>query len=142
LGADLVINTEKEKLPKVIMEKTGEGVHVVFDAVGGVLGARALSCLRMNGRMMVFGLLSLENIPLNSGLLIFKNLKVEGFWLTTWIESLGNEDREKAFRTIFTHLLSEKVKVDVQASFPLEKFKEALEAYETGGRNGKVILTS
>ncbi len=142
LGADLVINTEKEKLPKVIMEKTGEGVQVVFDAVGGVLGARALSCLRMNGRMMVFGLLSLENIPLNSGLLIFKNLKVEGFWLTTWIESLGNEDREKAFRTIFTHLLSEKVKVDVQASFPLEKFKEALEAYETGGRNGKVILTS
>jgi NADPH:quinone reductase-like Zn-dependent oxidoreductase len=142
LGAELVINTEKEKLPKVIMEKTDGGVHVVFDAVGGVLGARALSCLKTNGRMMVFGLLSLENIPLNSGLLIFKNLKVEGFWLTTWIESLNQDEREKAFRTIFTLLLTQKVKVDVQATYPLEQFKEALLAYEQGGRNGKVILTS
>ncbi|SIS76137.1 zinc-dependent alcohol dehydrogenase family protein [Belliella pelovolcani] len=142
LGAELVINTEKEKLPKVIMEKTDGGVHVVFDAVGGVLGARALSCLKTNGRMMVFGLLSLENIPLNSGLLIFKNLKVEGFWLTTWIESLNQDEREKAFRTIFTLLLTQKVKVDVQATYPLEQFKEALLAYKQGGRNGKVILTS
>ncbi|SNS13984.1 NADPH:quinone reductase [Belliella buryatensis] len=142
IGADLVINTEKEKLPKVIMEQTDGGVHVVFDAVGGVLGARALSCLRTNGRMMVFGLLSLENIPLNSGLLIFKNLKVEGFWLTTWIESLNQQEREEAFKTIFTLLLTQKVKVDVQATYPLEQFKEALQAYEKGGRNGKVILTS
>ncbi|MFN3801874.1 zinc-binding dehydrogenase, partial [Belliella pelovolcani] len=137
-----VINTEKEKLPKVIMEKTDGGVHVVFDAVGGVLGARALSCLKMNGKMMVFGLLSLENIPLNSGLLIFKNLKVVGFWLTTWIESLNQDEKEKAFRMIFTLLLTQKVKVDVQATYPLEQFKEALQAYEQGGRNGKVILTS
>lgn len=79
LGASLVINTEKEKLQNVILEKTGEGVAVVFDAVGGILGAKALACLKNNGKMMVFGLLSLENIPLNSGLLIFKNLKIEGF---------------------------------------------------------------
>lgn len=142
LGADLVINTETEKLQKVVMEKTGEGVHVVFDAVGGVLGARALASLRVGGKMMVFGLLSLENIPLNSGLLIFKNLKVEGFWLTTWIESLSAEARQKAFKTVFSHLLGQSVKLDVAASYPLEQFKEALEAYEKGGRNGKILLVS
>jgi NADPH:quinone reductase-like Zn-dependent oxidoreductase len=142
LGADLVINTEKEKLQKVIMEKTDGGVNVVFDAVGGVLGAKAIACLKPNGKMMVFGLLSLENIPLNSGLLIFKNLKVEGFWLTTYMESLNKEQRENAFRTVFTHLLTQKVKVDIQATYPLEQFKEAIEEYEKGGRNGKVILVS
>ena len=66
IGADLVINTEKEKLQKVIAEQTGEGVSVVFDAVGGVLGAKAIASLKSGGKMMVFGLLSLENIPLNS----------------------------------------------------------------------------
>ncbi|MCH7412270.1 zinc-dependent alcohol dehydrogenase family protein [Belliella sp. R4-6] len=142
LGAKLVINTEKEKLQKVIAEKIDGGIHVVFDAVGGVLGARALASLRANGTMMVFGLLSLENIPLNSGLLIFKNLKVEGFWLTTWIESLDRTAREKAFKTIFTYLLSEKVKVDVQATYPLDQFQEALVEYEKAGRNGKIILVS
>jgi NADPH:quinone reductase-like Zn-dependent oxidoreductase len=92
--------------------------------------------------MMVFGLLSLENIPLNSGLLIFKNLKVEGFWLTSYMESLSPEERKSMFKTVFTYLLSNKVKVDVQDSFPLEHFKEALEAYEKGGRTGKVLLVS
>lgn len=142
LGAELVINTEKEKLQKVIMEKTGEGVDVVFDAVGGVLGARALASLKAGGKMMVFGLLSLENIPLNSGLLIFKDLKVEGFWLTTWMNSLSPEATQTAFKTVFTHLLSQKVKVDVDAVYPLDQFKEALAAYEKEGRNGKIILTS
>ncbi|PSL07384.1 zinc-dependent alcohol dehydrogenase family protein [Cecembia rubra] len=142
LGADLVINTEREKLQKVILEQTQEGVDVVFDAVGGVLGARALASLKTGGKMMVFGLLSLENIPLNSGLLIFKNIKVEGFWLTTWMAGLSPESTQIAFRTVFTHLLSQKVKVDVEATFRLEKFGEALEAYEKEGRNGKIILTS
>jgi NADPH:quinone reductase-like Zn-dependent oxidoreductase len=142
LGADVVVNTENEKLPKVIAEHTGEGVHVVFDAVGGLLGARALSCLRTNGKMFVFGLLSLENIPLNSGLLIFKNLKVEGFWLSTWMESLSAASRQMVFKTIFTHLLSEKVKVDIEATYPLESFQEAIKAYEKEGRNGKIILVS
>ncbi len=142
LGADLIINTEKDKLQKVIMEKTDGGVNVIFDAVGGILGAKALACLKPRGKMMVFGLLSLENIPLNSGLLIFKNLKVEGFWLTTYMENLNQEQRENAFRTVFTYLLTQKVKVDIQATYPLEEFKEALEEYEKGGRNGKVILVS
>lgn len=142
LGADLVINTEKEKLQKVIMEKTDGGVAVVFDAVGGTLGARALASLKSGGLMMVFGLLSLENIPLNSGLLIFKNLKVEGFWLTTWMESLNAEERNTAFKTVFGMLLSQQMKVDVDAVFPLEQFAEALQAYETSGRNGKIILSS
>ncbi len=142
IGADLVINTEKEKLRKVIFEVTGEGVNVVFDAVGGVLGAKTMACLKQGGKMIVFGLLSLENIPMNSGLLIFKDLKIEGFWLSSWIANLSGENRTAAFKTVLTHLISNKVKVDVQASYPLEKFKEALAEYEKEGRNGKIILVS
>ena len=142
LGASLVINTETEKLQKEIAENTEEGIAVVFDAVGGTLGARALSSIKTGGKMMVFGLLSLENIPLNSGLLIFKNISIEGFWLSSWMENLNIEDRNRAFKTVFTYLLSEKVKVDIQGTYPLEKFKEALEEYEKGGRNGKIILVS
>lgn len=142
LGADLVINTEKEKLQKVIGEQTGEGVSVVFDAVGGVLGAKALASLKPGGKMMVLGLLSLENIPLNSGLLIFKNLKVEGFWLSSWMDSLSDSEKGKAIKTVFGFLIQHSEQVDVAAKYPLEQFKEAIEAYETPGRNGKILLVS
>ncbi len=142
LGADLVINSEKEKLQKVIAEHTDGGVSVVFDAVGGLLGAKALASLKAGGKMMVFGLLSLENIPLNSGLLIFKDLSVEGFWLSTWMESKNHSERKAAFKTVFGFLLDSDSQVDVAETFPLEKFKEALDAYEKPGRNGKILLMS
>ncbi|MHA7128518.1 zinc-dependent alcohol dehydrogenase family protein [Algoriphagus namhaensis] len=142
LGADLVVNSETEKIQKVIPQATDGGVHVIFDAVGGLLGAKALASLRQGGKMMVFGLLSLENVPMNSGLLIFKDLKIEGFWLTTWMEGLSKEERAKAFQTVFGFLIKNSDKVDVEAKFSLEEFQEAIKAYETGGRNGKILLVS
>jgi NADPH:quinone reductase-like Zn-dependent oxidoreductase len=142
LGADLVVNTETEKLQKVVPEKTEGGVQVIFDAVGGMLGAKALACLRPKGRMMVFGALALDNMPVNSGLLIFKNLRIEGFWLSTWVEQMAPEARMKAFQTVFGFLMKEDSKIDIEGKYPLSEFKAALEAYEKPGRNGKILLVS
>jgi NADPH:quinone reductase-like Zn-dependent oxidoreductase len=142
LGADLVVNTETEKIQKVIPEQTEGGVHVIFDAVGGMLGAKALACLRSKGRMMVFGALALENMPINSGLMIFKDLKIEGFWLSTWMEEMNESDRAKAFRTVFGFLMNDKSKIDIAGKFKLTEFQEALEAYAQPGRNGKILLVS
>ena len=142
LGAELVINTATEKLAKVIFEKTEVGVDVVFDAVGGELGVKALSCLKQKGRMLVFGALALENLSINSGLLIFKNLRIEGFWLSSWIEALPAEQRMKAFQQVFGFLMQDDSKADVAATYPLTQFKAALDAYEQAGRNGKILLVS
>ena len=142
LGAELVINTTTEKLAKVIFEKTEVGVDVVFDAVGGELGVKALSCLKQKGRMLVFGALALENLSINSGLLIFKNLRIEGFWLSSWIEALSAEQRMKAFQRVFGFLMQDDSKADVAATYPLADFKAALDAYEQAGRNGKILLVS
>lgn len=142
LGADLVVNTEKEKLQKVVLEKTEGGVHVVFDAVGGIMGAKALASLRKNGLMMVFGSLSLENIPLNSGSMIFNTLRIEGFWLTKLMTEIDPKDRFEAFQKVFKFLLGKSSQVDVAEKYPLEEFAEAIKAYEKGGRNGKILLIS
>lgn len=141
LGADLVVNTEKEKIPGALMDVThGEGVSVVFDAVGGVLGAKALACLKQKGKMMVYGLLSLESIPLNSGLMIFRDLRIEGFWLSSYLEGLDKKSRQEAFRTVLETLTSQDLKVDVAETFPLDKVKEAIIAFEKPGRTGKILL--
>lgn len=142
LGADLVINTETEKIQQMIPEKTGGGVHVIFDAVGGMLGAKALACLRPKGRMMVFGALALDNMPVNSGLLIFKDLKIEGFWLSTWMEEQNEAERAKAFRSVFGFLMNDNSQIDIAGKFKLEDFGDALMAYAAPGRNGKVLLIS
>jgi NADPH:quinone reductase-like Zn-dependent oxidoreductase len=141
LGADLVVDTETGKIPKSVMQATnGEGVSVVFDAVGGSLGAKVLGCLKPKGKMMVYGMLSLENIPLNSGLMIFKDLSIEGFWLSSYLEGLDKTSRQEAFQTVFGTLASKDLKVDIADTFPLDKVKEAIAAYEKPGRTGKILL--
>lgn len=142
LGADLVINSDTEKLQKVLPEKTSGGVHVIFDAVGGMLGAKALACLRPKGKMMVFGALALENMPINSGLLIFRDLTIEGFWLSSWMEGMNEGERANAFRSVFGFLMKVDSKIDISGKFKLEEFQDALDAYEKQGRNGKILLVS
>ena len=92
--------------------------------------------------MMVFGALSLEKLSINSGLLIFKDLTVEGFWLSTWIEGISDAERGEAFQAVFGFLLENNTKVDIEGKFPLEEFRDALEAYHKPGRNGKILLVS
>ena len=140
LGADVVVNVQEENLGKVLKSWAPEGVKAVFDAVGGDQGAKAMNCLSIGGTMYVFGLLSLQPIPLHSGVMIFKNLKIEGWWLSSWWEKLGSDGIQKAMKAVFGYLLSQEVTVDIQAKYPLEQFKEAIEAYEKEGRTGKILI--
>lgn len=140
LGADVVVNVQEENLGKVLKFWAPEGVKAVFDAVGGDQGAKAMNCLSIGGTMYVFGLLSLQPIPLHSGVMIFKNLKIEGWWLSSWWEKLGSDGIQKAMKAVFGYLLSQEVTVDIQAKYPLEQFKEAIEAYEKEGRTGKILI--
>lgn len=140
LGADVVVNVQEENVGKVLKSWSPEGVKAVFDAVGGDQGAKAMNCLAIGGTMYVFGLLSLQPIPLHSGLMIFKNLKIEGWWLSSWWEKLGAEGIQKAMKAVFGYLLTQEVKVDIQAKYSLEQFKEAIEAYEKEGRTGKILI--
>lgn len=142
LGVDLVINSEQEDLAKAVFEKVNEGVQVVFDAVGGELAAHALACLKPKGKMIVFGALSLSSIPLNSGLMIFKDLTIEGFWLSSLMQEISDEERAMLFKETITYLMKEDFDVDVAAKYKLEDFKEAIEKYNELGRNGKILLVS
>lgn len=140
LGATAVIDVSTESLTKKVKEIFPDGMDYVFDAVGGEQGAKALNCLRSGGKMLVFGLLSQEPIPLHSGVLIFKKLQVEGWWLSSWWAELGFEGIQKAIKAVFTLLIQQEVTLDIQATYPLAQFKEAIEAYQKPGRIGKILL--
>jgi NADPH:quinone reductase-like Zn-dependent oxidoreductase len=140
LGAQLIINTDTENIYQALKKNGIKGVDAIFDAVGGNLGAEVLNCLNKGATMWVFGLLSLEPIPLNSGILIFKDLQIKGWWLSTWWENLSKEKRMKAIQELFQLLGTDQIRMDIEAKFPLDQFKEALEAYQRKGRTGKIVI--
>ena len=143
LGAHTIINEKTENLFKAVKVATG-GVMAksAFDAVGGELGDKVLNCLQTGGMLQVYGLLSLQPIPLNSGLLIFKDLNVQGFWLTTWFMNLSGEERMSIIPKVLGMLAKNQLKADVEAEYTLDQFKEAIKHMESEGRKGKILFTA
>ncbi len=141
LGAHLVLNTSDAHWTKTLKNALADGVDAAFDAVGGELGAKALMALKPGACLWVFGLLSLTPIPLNSGLLIFKNLRVNGWWLSSWWDSMEGGAKKKALNSVLGAISQQHLQLDVAATYPLSEVQSALKAYQAEGRKGKIILT-
>lgn len=141
LGAKHVINSETENIYKSVKRVTeGAFIKAAFDAVGGALGDQVLNVLQANGQLFVYGALSLKPIPVNSGLMIFKNLRIKGFWLSNWLMSLSKEERSEVIPKVLDLLTHQSLKTHVEAEYELEDFAKAIAHMEKPGRNGKILF--
>ncbi|KAK1805619.1 hypothetical protein P4O66_019902, partial [Electrophorus voltai] len=85
LGADYVITEE---------EVTSSGLHHVFqevpkpklglNCVGGVSGSLVLSHLDYGGTLVTYGGMAKRPLQIPAKSLIFKNITLQGFWMTQW----------------------------------------------------------
>lgn len=142
LGAKAIINEQTENIFKAVKIATdGAMVNAAFDAVGGPLGDKVLNALTFSGKMFVYGALSLQPIPLNNGLLIFKNLTIKGFWLSTWMTSLTKEQRYSITPQVLGMLAKQDLKADIEATYTIDDVQKAIAHMETPGRSGKILFS-
>jgi NADPH2:quinone reductase len=81
LGADAVVNYDKENLKDALRALAKDGVDIVYDPVGGELTELALRALAWNGRYLVIGFAQgqIPKLPLN--LVLLKSANIQGvFW--------------------------------------------------------------
>jgi NADPH:quinone reductase len=141
LGADHVLCSADEDVPKRVQEIThGAGVPFALDAVAGLTGLDAVRCLGRGGRVLVYGTLSGEPIPLDLRTLMVGQKRVEGFWLSEWVRDQGVLTMLGLFRNIIKLLRADVLTTPVGTAYPLDDFRAAVRAAETPGRAGKVLI--
>ena len=143
LGATAVVNTaEDAEWTKTVYKLTGDrkGVQALFEAVGGSAGAKALTTLAFRGTALVYGLLSLQDTPINNGLLIFKELTIQGFWLSTWMTRLEPARLQQVAGEILGGLTQQSLQIDIEQRYPLAQVAEACAHADRPGRQGKILL--
>ncbi|HLL15804.1 MAG TPA: zinc-dependent alcohol dehydrogenase family protein [Pyrinomonadaceae bacterium] len=141
LGADEVICTEDESLVERVMSITNQaGVRAAIDAVGGKVGGKVASVLGRGGTMLVYGLLSLEHMPLNTGRMIFRSTSIRGFWLDDWFRRTPVEEQRKIGGELLGLMANGRVVPPVEAEYELKEVVEAVRHAERPGRRGKVLL--
>ncbi|MBS1784798.1 MAG: zinc-dependent alcohol dehydrogenase family protein [Acidobacteria bacterium] len=140
LGADAVLCTDDPNWMKQVAECVPGGAHAAVDAVGGSLGGEMVKLLRPGATMLVYGALSMEPLQLPGGQLIFRTATVRGFWLTDWKKRATPSEREKAMVDLLAAMTSGHLVVPVEASYPLDHWRDAVAHAQRTGRSGKVLI--
>ena len=143
LGADEVICTEDEEIVERVKAITGKaGLVKAIDAVGGATGAAVARALGRDGVMLVYGLLSLEPMPVDGGRMIFNTTTIRGFWLSQWFRTAPPERQQAITVELLRLMAAHEIVPPVEARYPLADIRAAVAHAERTGRSGKVLLVS
>ncbi|ROV87797.1 hypothetical protein VSDG_09581 [Cytospora chrysosperma] len=152
LGATVVV-TEAEFLDRSFTARLREEftrmgrdpVMLGLNCVGGKSATSMAKCLSEGGTLVTYGAMSKQPVMLPTGLLIFKDLRFHGFWLSRW----ANADRKAKKETVdeilgliregkFKDAPMQEVKWDWDTE---EKtLKEAVQGTLSGFRAGKGVF--
>ncbi len=140
-GIGDVVATDQDDWQEQARALSGDA-HVAagLDSVGGEAAGQVLSLLGRGGRLVVFGAMGATTMALPSGPIIFKDLKVEGFWGAQISADMSDEQRRRLIGEIIARLLSGEATLPVAGTFGLDEVADAVAATLTDGRQGKVLL--
>src|SRR5581483_49264 len=141
LGADAVLVPGEDDVPARVVELTGgRGAPYGLDPVGGPATLDVLRALGPRGRLLVYGTLSAEPVPLEPRLLMTAQKSIEGFWLSEWVKAQRPLTMLRLFRRIIALLRADVLTTPVAGTFPPGRLAGALARAERPGRSGKVLL--
>ncbi|KAL4959192.1 enoyl-[acyl-carrier-protein] reductase [Aspergillus stella-maris] len=151
LGATAVV-TEAELLSgefkNIVKELTKQGkepIRLALNCVGGKSATALAKVMAPGSHMVTYGAMSKQPVALPSGLLIFKNLIFDGFWVSRWGDS-NPQLKENTIKDILQLTRAGKFK-----DIPVEEAKwswdtegpelaEAVQGTLGGYRGGKGLL--
>lgn len=139
-GADEVINYEREDLKERTKELTdGNGVDVIYDAVGGKYSEPALRAIAWKGRHLVIGFAAgdIPKIPLN--LTLLKGCQIVGVFWGSFVAREPENNRENC-RQILAWVEEGKLNPHLDAVLPFSQATEALERLANRSVKGKIVL--
>jgi trans-2-enoyl-CoA reductase len=151
LGATAVI-TEAELLSKefkpTVNELTHKGkqpIRLGLNCVGGKNAAAIAKVLAPDSHLVTYGAMSKQPVALPSGLLIFKNLVFDGFWVSRWGDK-NPQLKENTIRDVFDLTRAGKFKdipvQEVKWSWdrPDSELVQEVQGTLSGFRSGKSIF--
>jgi NADPH:quinone reductase-like Zn-dependent oxidoreductase len=140
-GADVVVDTETEKLPEVVKNATGgAGVDVVVDHVGGPRFAELLPATRIRGTIVNVGRLAGRRSTIGLDQLSFRRLRVQG----TTFSVRTAEERADVYAALCADVLPAVadggVRPIVDRVVPFDEAQRAADRMRSNRAVGKIVL--
>jgi mitochondrial enoyl-[acyl-carrier protein] reductase / trans-2-enoyl-CoA reductase len=140
IGADVVVVDGPDLAERVREATGGAAIRLAIDAIGGDLVLRLADCLAEGGTVVNYGLLSGQPCQLGAHHTIFKGITLTGFWLQKQLTSMARPELEKLYADLAARVAGGTLRVEVEATYPIEEIKAALAHAGREGRGGKILV--
>lgn len=139
-GADWVIVTQEEDVVQQIQTITnGKGFDLAFDAVGGNFFTQLIAAAASNARLILYGLLSLEEPPISIFPIAMKELQIHCFHAV--FNLLQQPERLlEASQHIVRGLETSVYQPIIDKTFGLEEIELAYNYMISGQQKGKILI--
>lgn len=151
LGADVVVTDEeleqksfRDKL-KELTNGGREPIRLGLNCVGGSIVNSMAKYLAPNSHMVTYGAMSKKPVSLPTGLLIFKNISFDGFWVSRWSNE-NPKDKESCVHEVLDLIREGRFKdtpmqpVRWDHDTKQEELVDAVQGTLEGFRSGKGIF--
>jgi len=140
LGADLVLVDGPDLAARARAAIGGGRLRLGIDAIGGEATLRLGAALGDGGVVVNYGMLSGQPCQLSGGDLVFRGVRLEGFWLAKWFARNSPAEIARVFTQLAGMLADGSIAVPVEATYPLSRVHDALRHAAREGRDGKILL--
>ena len=137
-GADHLVDSETEDFREQL-QSLGP-INVVYDAIGGELGEKALRLLAPEGRFLVIGFASGLHPDLKPNHLLVKNQSVIGLNLGAYLK-FAPDALADSLDELMEWYEQDRIKPHVSHVLPFEKTLEGLELLRSRKSTGKIVIT-
>ena len=139
-GADIVL-MDDEQAAKEIREIVPDA-RLALNAVGGESALRLANALGEGGTLVTYGAMGRHPLRIPNGLLIFKDLRVAGFWLSRWIQRATTPEKSAMLKELLAYAERGVLHTEVEKTYRLSEFEAALEHARQSERSGKILFTA
>lgn len=140
-GGDVVLVDGPDLDARVRAEIGDAALPLAIDAVGGSGTQRLARCVSDGGTVVNYGLLSGEPCLVDGREVVFRDVRLQGFWLRKWFVDTPPAQIASLYGELAAMLVDGTLSVEVEAVYPIRKIKEAVAHAARGGRSGKILMS-
>ena len=140
LGADHVFIDDEVGMAAAKDVLGGANAKLAFNAVGGDSALRVMKLLCESGTHITYGAMGRKPVTIPNGLLIFRDLRVRGLWVTRWAENASADEVEAVYQELARRVAEGRIVQPVDGTWRLADFQKALLRLDAPERSGKVLF--
>jgi len=150
LGADLIVTEADLRDPKLKEQLSSSAMNprLGLDCVGGKTATDMMRILHNGSTMVTYGAMSKQPMQVPASALIFKDIRVRGFWMSAWNKAHrlksstpSNVDPSQEMIHFLCEMIrNEKLSTPKMRLVPFDNFEEALKMSMTPFTTEKQVL--